>query len=361
MIKFHSDITLQIDLGAIKHNYSLLAKMAKNSVCSAVAKANAYGLGVDKVANILYSAGCRNYFVATLDEALELAGILGPDSKIYVFHGVKPGEEDYFEKNGLIPVINDFYQLETWATRARDQDLKLPAILHFDTGMNRLGFNWQDGETVAKHTSIRYLDIKYIMSHLVAAEDKSHSMNKQQIGKVEQIKKHFPKIPVSLANSWGIIAGDEFHYDMVRPGCALYGVKGESKIDIKNVITAKAKVIQVRDITENGFVGYGATKEIKKGARIAVCPLGYADGYLRSLSNNSYAYFGKYKLPLVGRVSMDLTIFDISKVPTNEFRVGDELELIGENYTVDDVANNAGTIGYEILTSLGNRYERVYR
>lgn len=361
MNKSHSDITLEVDLGAIIYNYKILQNLASPAITASVVKANAYGLGVEKVAPALYSAGCRDFFVATLDEALQLTKILGPDANCAVFHGVKRGEETLFSENNIIPVINDIYQLELWHHRAKVEGLELPAILHFDTGMNRLGFNWQDAKQISESSLLKNLDIRFLMSHLSSAEDPANPLNNEQLKRINEVRKYFPKTPVSLSNSWGVLSDKCYHFDMTRPGCALYGVKGNSKANIKHVITAKAKIIQLREMAEDGFVGYGASQNVKKGARLAVAPLGYADGYLRSLSNKSYAFFNGKKLPLVGRVSMDLSIFDISAVPANEIKPGDEIEMIGNHYTVDEVAANAGTIGYEILTSLGGRYKRVYK
>lgn len=359
MSKIHSDITLEVNLDAIKHNYDVLRVTAGSATCAAVVKANAYGLGVNKVAPLLYLCGCRDFFVATADEAVELARIVAPDARIYVFHGVKKGEENDLAANNIIPVINDVYQLECWMHKAKTEGLSLPCVLHFDTGMNRLGFNWADAKKISMNEALRFLDVKYVMSHLSCADEPDNDQNNIQLKRMNEVRKIFPKARVSLANSWGILAAKCYHFDLVRPGCSLYGVKGKAKVDIKNIITAKAKILQIREVSEDGFVGYGATVPVKAGTRLAVVPLGYADGYLRSLSNNSYANWKGGEIKLLGRVSMDLTIFDITHLP--KVQVGDEIELIGDAHTVDQVADDAGTIGYEILTSLGKRYNRVYK
>jgi alanine racemase len=356
-----SDSILEVNLDSILQNYSKLASFAPSSVCGAVVKANAYGLGVKKIAPSLYSVNCRDFFVATLQEGLELSNILSPDANIYIFHGVKNGEERYFYDNGLIPVINDIYQLDIWIKCALDVAHKLPAILHFDTGMNRLGFSYQLAEKISNYDNLKMLDIKYVMSHLVNAENQNDSINEKQLQRFWQVKKYFPRSKLSFSNSRAITSGEKFHFNLLRPGCGLYGVNGESNAGLKNVFNLKSKVIQIREIEEDGFVGYGSTASVKKGSRIAVVPVGYADGYLRSLSNNSYAKFLEYKLPLLGRVSMDLTIFDISNIPAGQIKQGDYIELIGDDYNIDKIAKNAGTIGYEILTSLGSRYNVVYK
>lgn len=361
MNNLSSDSILEVNLGAIAQNFAKLSALAPKSICGAVVKANAYGLGIKPVSSALYAKNCRDFFVATLAEGIELADILPPDTNIYVFHGVKNGEEKYFYDNGLVPIINDIYQLDVWIKQAQDVAHKLPAILHFDTGMNRLGFNYQQAEKISNYDNLKMLDIKYVMSHLVNAENQQDSINIIQLQRFWEIKKFFPRAKFSLSNSRAIEAGEKFHFDLLRPGCGLYGVKGESDIDLNNVINLKSKILQIREITEDGFVGYGATASIKKGSRLAVVPIGYADGYLRSLTNNSYATFEGYKLPLLGRISMDLTIFDISNIPQGKIKHGDFLQIIGDNYTIDEIAKNANTIGYEILASLGSRYNVVYK
>ncbi len=357
-----SDSTLEIDLSAIKHNYKLSAEMANGSRCGAVVKANCYGLGVSEIVPVLVNAGCSDFFVATLDEALELSEIEETaSSDIYVFHGIKTTEVEEFNFRNITPVLNDISQVEIWSAYARKINKVLPAIINFDTGMNRLGINYNDAGKLARSEMLQSLDIKYLMSHLSSITSPEHPLNKLQLERVENIRKTFPKIPVTLANSRGVFEGRQYHYDLVRPGCYLYGIRGSSGAEVKNVVTLRARIIQIREITEDGFVGYGADYEVKKGARIAVVPVGYADGYNRILTGNSYAYYNNIKIPLIGRVSMDMTIFDVSGIPKSQINIGDEVELIGDNIGVDEVACNAQTIGYEILTGLGSRLLRKYK
>jgi alanine racemase len=357
MLNKFSDAVLQIDLDAIAKNYGLLCKTAAKSECAAVVKANAYGLGVKQVAEKLQQKGCKSFFVANLDEAILLRKILGEEPRIYVFHGVRAGQEKEFQKYFIIPVLNDFYQVEIWNNFAAKNDAQLPAIIHFDTGMNRLGISHYDAEKFEDYNTDN-IRIDYIMSHLASISSPEDELNKLQLQRINKIRKLFPDSKVSFANSGGVLTAKCYHFDLARPGSSLYGIKGKRDVDLQNVITLKAKILQIREIGENGTVGYNGVAKVKKGMRIAVVPAGYADGFLRSLSNNSFAVFNGIKLPLLGKVSMDMMIFDVTKLP--QIKVGDEVELIGTNYTVDEIAQNAGTIGYEILTSLGARYKREY-
>lgn len=345
----YADSTLKISLSAIADNYRLLNKTGGKS--AAVVKANAYGLGVEKVAPAIAKAGCSDFFVANLDEAIELRGIL-PKSAIYVFHGIHKGQEKIFREYKLIPVLNSMEQVKLCTAG------KLSGVLHFDTGMNRLGMSQKDAEYIAENVR---LDIKYIMSHLACADVKGDPKNKEQLAAIKKISQLFPKIPVSFANSSGIFLGNGYHFDMVRPGSALYGVnpKPWTKNPMKPVVLLSGKILQIREIDTAQTVGYGASCKLPAGSKIAVLPVGYADGYLRSLGNKAFCAIGGKKVPLVGRVSMDLITIDVSKI--KDIKAGSEVELIGNNMPVDDVAEKAGTIGYEILTSLGSRYKRVYQ
>jgi len=360
MIQQYSDSTLYINLDAIRHNYNFFKGVARNSEVASVVKANCYGLGIGKVVPALEEAGCKIFFVATLDEAIELKSILSKHSDLYAFHGIKKNELEEFENKEITPVINCFSQLELYSSYARQVGKKLPCIIHFDTGMNRLGINYTDAQKVKNSSYIQNLEVKYLMSHLSCVSDAENPLNDLQYQRMKEIKRIFPEYKISLCNSRGAISSHDYHFDLIRPGSGLYGICAGFEANIANVISVKAKVIQVRDVQEGGYVGYGATASVKKGGRLAIIPVGYADGYLRSLSNKSCAYYKGYRLPLLGIVSMDMTIFDISAIPTGEIDVGDEVELIGENVLLHEVSQASSTIGYELLTRLGSRYKRVY-
>lgn len=349
-----SDARLTIDLGAVAANYQLLARKAAGAQCSAVVKANAYGLGVEPVATRLKDEGCTLFFVAHLDEALELRAIL-PDTEIAVFHGFgDDAQRAEFEKHNLIPVINHPKQAAEW-------DAERPAILHVDTGMNRLGMMRDDAKALASERR----NWRAVMSHLACISEPDHELNTLQLQRFDEVCALFPGIPASMANSGGVMVDAAYHYDMVRPGCSLYGVNNVPSIDagLAQPVTLTAKIVQLRALASDEPVGYGATQIAKAGSTLATLPVGYADGYLRCLGAEgaqSFGTIGGINVPLVGRVSMDMVVVDVSHVPQNALDIGAEVTLIGEHLAVDALAQKAGTIGYEILTSLGSRYARDY-
>ena len=201
------------------------------------------------------------------------------------------------------------------------------------------------------------------MSHLACADNPESDKNREQLDLFQQMRKVFPTVPASLANSAGIFLGDQYHFDLVRPGAAIYGIKKatNASIPLQQVIELKAKILQIRSVDREATVGYGATASVSAGSLIATAAIGYADGLFRSLSNKAYGYAAGVKVPLVGRISMDLVTFDVTDLPMGVLTPGDDIYLLCEEQTVDDLAEAAGTIGYEILTSLGNRYERYYK
>jgi len=355
----YASTILTINLNAVRENYKILKAEVGGSKVMAVVKANAYGLGVAQIAPALAIDGCDSFFVANLDEALELRETLS-DVTIFVLHGIIAGQEDVFTENNITPVLNCIDQVNIWQKYAIKKQKNLPCILHFDTGMNRLGIR---KETISNgKLKSENLDIKYIMSHLACADEKEHAKNKEQLLEFHSIAKNFPGIKLSIANSGAIFLGKDYHLDMVRPGVAIYGVNPsiDSPNNMKNVVSLTSKILQIEQVDSAGTVGYGAKYKIKAGTRIATIAVGYADGYLRSLSDCGICAIGGQIVPVIGRVSMDLVTVDVTKIPVEKL-AGAEIELIGDNISVDVVAKRAGTIGYEILTSLGSRYKRIYR
>lgn len=349
---------LTVNLKAVRENYHIL-KSKCNPTCnvSAVVKADAYGLGAEEVATALTQEGCNSFFVAHLDEAIQLRRVL-PHITIYVFHGVLPGQEEAFAEYKIIPVLNSLYQVNLWQQHALKKQKKIPCILHFDTGMNRLGLRIGEIERIAD----KNFDIKYIMSHLACADDKSNPVNFDQLQELKQISLNFEGIKLSIANSGGVFLGEDYHLGMVRPGMAIYGVNpiGNFPNPMNNVVTLTSEILQIHNIEKDGAVGYGGDYKVNKGKRIATISIGYADGYLRSLSNKGICAIDGIIVPIVGRVSMDLVTLDVTEIPEKKLQEASEVELIGKNIPVDVVAEKAGTIGYEVLTSLGSRYRREY-
>jgi alanine racemase len=350
---------IEIDLGAVVANWRLLAAKAAPAVCAAVVKANGYGLGAAPVARALMGAGCRRFFVATLDEGIALRAALGREPQIAVFNGPLPGSAPEFVTPHLTPVLNDPGQIEAWAALAAPR--KLRPIVHVDTGLSRLGLS--TAELDACLDRIAVMGVSTLISHLACAETPAHPLNAEQHARFVATRQRLPEVEAGLAASSGIFLGPEFHFDLVRPGVALYGVNpcpGAAN-PMRSVVRLAAKIVQLRKIDRGESVGYGAAHIMDGPGLLATAAIGYADGWPRSLSHRGCGWLAGKRVPLLGRMSMDLATFDVSAVPAGELYPGNIIELIGEHYGVDDVAADAGTIGYEILTALGSRYHRVYR
>src|SRR5215207_10035980 len=348
---------LEIDLGAVVANWRLLAQRAAPAHCAAVVKANAYGLGAPAVAGALSAAGCRVFFVAMLDEGIGLRQALGNGPEIAVLNGPLPGTEAEFLEHRLIPVLNHPGQIEQWSREGSG----VAAILHIDTGMARLGLT--PGEFAVLTESPPAIRWRAVMSHLACADEPDHPLNERQRARFAAVAARFPGVPASLAASSGIFLGPAFRFDLVRPGAALYGVSPQPgrPNPLLPVVRLSGKIVQVREIDSGESVGYGAAHLMEAPGRVATVAVGYADGWLRSLSGRGCGHIGGMRVPLLGRVSMDLVTFDVSAVDPALTRPGMTVELLGDQYGVDDAAADARTIGYEILTALGSRYHRIYR
>lgn len=347
-------VALDVDLSALAANYQLLKKRHAGGDIAAVVKADAYGLGVEAVSRTLWQEGCRDFFVATLDEAIELRGFLA-QAGIAVFNGIFPGEEKDYQEHQLTPVLSSLEQVERWRNVASLSS----AILHVDTGMTRLGLTHSDAEKLA--ASLPNSGFALIMSHLACANEPEHPKNAEQLARFKAALQLFPGNKASFANSSGLFLSPEFHFDVGRPGCALYGITPVlDKNPMRHVATLSAPLLQIRELDRDETVGYGSTYQAKKGSRIAIAGMGYADGLLRTLSNQGFACIAGQRVPFAGRVSMDMIALDVSSIP--EKRLNDKLraEFINAEYTVSDVAAAAGTIGYEIFTRLGKRALRRY-
>ncbi|QNT68568.1 alanine racemase [Defluviicoccus vanus] len=365
---------LTIDLDAIVANWRWLQAMVSPAECAAVVKANAYGLGVAAVAPALAAADCRTFFVSSVDEGIHLRCILGlpPPAKrhrsaksaaIYLLNGLISGCEADLTAHELQPVLNSLAEIDAWTAHARRLDRPLPAAIQVDTGMSRLGLPPEELAIVATDRQrLQGIQLTAIVSHLACAEAPSHHLNALQLSRFRDALTRLPPARPSLANSSGILLGTDYHGRLVRPGIALYGgaPRPEEANPMQPVLRLEGRVLQVRTIDAATTVGYGATHQSARRERIATVAVGYADGYLRSLSSRGTGYIGDRPVPLVGRVSMDLITFDVSGLPEADVRPGTPIELIGPHHSVDAVASDAGTIAYEILTSLGSRYRRVY-
>ena len=358
---------LTIDLAAIEANWRALGRRAMPAECAAVVKADGYGLGLEPVAKRLAKAGCKSFFVADLGEARRLRAAL-PDQAIYVLDGLLPNTAAAFAEINARPVIGSLVELAEWDAFCSAQKWTGGAALHVDTGMNRLGISANDAAALAPRIRAENHGITLLMSHLACADQPDNSLNQKQMALFREVRLLYRGIPSSIAASSGIFLGNPAHCDMVRPGAALYGVNptpGKAN-PMQPVVELKAHVLTVRNVGKGETVGYGGVWTARHASRLAILAAGYADGYLRSASATDEApgsdvmIAGK-RCPVVGRISMDLMAVDISALPDKAVRRGDLVTLIGDDVTLDDVGNKAGTIGYEILTSLGRRYHRVYR
>ena len=358
---------LTIDLAAIEANWRALGRRAMPAECAAVVKADGYGLGLEPVAKRLAKAGCKSFFVADLGEARRLRAAL-PDQAIYVLDGLLPNTAAAFAEINARPVIGSLVELAEWDAFCSAQKWTGGAALHVDTGMNRLGISANDAAALAPRIRAENHGITLLMSHLACADQPDNSLNQKQMALFREVRLLYRGIPSSIAASSGIFLGNPAHCDMVRPGAALYGVNptpGKAN-PMQPVVELKAHVLTVRNVGKGETVGYGGVWTARHASRLAILAAGYADGYLRSASATDEApgsdvmIAGK-RCPVVGRISMDLMAVDISALPDKAMRRGDLVTLIGDDVTLDDVGNKAGTIGYEILTSLGRRYHRVYR
>lgn len=352
---------LTIDLGAIRANYRLLRKKLAGKRCAAVVKADAYGLGAARVGPVLVEEGCDTFFVAHLGEGVALREILGSDVEIFVLNGLPPGAENACVAAGLVPVLNSEAQLIAWRGKAAALGRTLPAAVQVDSGMARLGMPPQEVERIAADPqSFGWIDVRLVMSHFARADEPREASNEAQRAAFEAMARTLPLAPRSLANSSGIFLGPDCHFDLARPGAALYGINptpGQPN-PMAPVVRLEAKVIQTRTVDPGAGIGYGYVARANRRMQLATISLGYADGWHRRAA--SAAYFDGVRLPFVGRVSMDSIILDISALSADALAPGALVELIGTHQSVDDVAAPADTIGYEILTSFGGRFHRIY-
>jgi alanine racemase len=359
--------TLTVDLDAIADNWQTLTRRLFAVECGAVVKANAYGLGLEPVTARLVKAGCKTFFVADVAEARR-ARSRAREAAIYVLNGFSPEAANAFAELNVQPVINSTVELAEWDAFVATQGWRGGAAIHIDTGMNRLGMSAEEAAALAPRLQQENHGITLLMSHLACAEVQDHPLNASQIRLFRELRMLYHGVPASLANSAGIFIGDTAHFDVARPGAALYGINpmpGRTN-PMRNVLTLSGLVLQVRKVPQGESVGYGATWNAKRASRIAVAALGYADGLLRAGSGpdrkaGGSAIVAKKRCPIVGYISMDLTCIDVTDLPNNAVRRGDSATFIGEDLLIDEVAASAGTIAYEVLVRLGSRCHLAYR
>jgi len=363
---------LTINLAALVSNWRYLAKQAGSAECAAVVKANAYGCGIEPVVEALAAAGCKTFFVALPEEGLRVKKT-APSSRCFVLNGLFEDAAPYYLSSGLLPILGSVPEIDVWHSLARKTGTTLPCALHMDSGMNRLGLTLQELENaVGDQQLMQHLDVQLLMTHYACADDIGHPKTLMQREVFKQAASLLPDIALSAANSGANLQNDGHAFDMVRSGIALYG--GEALNNIANpmrqVAKLEARIVQIRNANAGDSVGYGGAETLKRDSRIAYVSVGYADGYQRGASNMGVpmraiapaanAAYGTTILKGMGRISMDLCGFDVTDIPEDEISAGDWIELFGDIIHIDDVARAAGTISYEFLTGLGNRYARRY-
>jgi alanine racemase len=356
---------LSIDLAAVVANWQALSRRVAPAACAAVVKADGYGCGIEPVTAALAKAGCRTFFVADLSEARRVRAVAA-HAIVYVLNGLPPGTLSAYADADARPVIGSLLECDEWFRFCTAQDWHGKAALHIDTGINRLGVSPQEAARVAKRPEMARL-FALVMSHFACADDPGHSLNAKQMAAFARVRQLFPDLPGSLANSSGIFLGPDAYHDLVRAGGALYGANPTPAHlnQMRAVVRLEGRIIQVRHVPSGEPVGYGASWTAKRASRIAVVAIGYADGIFRAASGSDAkpgadAIVAGRRCALVGRISMDLLAIDVTDLPGDTPRRGDLAVLLDDDIGVDELASHAGTIGYEVLTSLGRRYQRVY-
>ena len=354
---------LTIDLAAIVANWRLLAQRVAPAECAAVVKADAYGCGLEPVTKKLADAGCRTFFVALLSEARRVR-LLGPKPRIFVLNGLVPGTASAFAEIDACPVIGSVPELQEWGAFVTANGWRGGAALHVDTGMNRLGLTSEEAARLAQRAAASAGQLKLLMTHFACSEQTGHPLNREQMQRFAELRTLFPGLPCSIANSSGIFWSAEAHADMVRPGIALYGgnpTPGQAN-PMRNVVHLQGRILRIREVPAGSSVGYGASWTARRATRVAIIAAGYGDGYLRASDGPSLreVVIAGRRCPLLGRVSMDLFAVDVTDTPAGEVSRGGFATLIGDGLDIDEVARQAGTISYEMLTNLGRRYARRY-
>ena len=360
-ISYSSRPTLRINLENLRYNYEALKKRVGTAKIGASVKADAYGLGAVQIGRALYGAGCRIFFVATAGEGKILREAIGPNGAIYVLNGPSPRDKGVLLGAKLKPVINSLEQARFWASVASSVNEPPYTAIHIDTGMNRLGFDAEEFAEFAKDRKLwKTLNPEWVMSHLACAPDKNHPLNKTQLTRFKKAAAQLPITPMSLANTAGIYLGKPYHFQMVRPGIGLYGGSATSapeQEDTRPVVTLLAAILQIREISKGETMGYNASYTAPRDMRVAVVGAGYGDGVPVLASNKGFATLHDQQVPIVGRVSMDLTMLDITDVHLPK-QVGGVVAFRGDQLSAE--AETIGSINYEMLTRLGQRCRRDY-
>jgi len=345
----------EINLSNLSKNYNILSKLSKPGIASAVIKSNAYGCGLKETGKNLLKDGCKLFFVAKIDEGIELRKFLSKKSKIAVFDGYLDYQDNLWKEHDLIPVCNTVEQAELASKN------NILFMLHIDTGMNRLGLSTKEAEILMKDKSkLNSNNLILIISHFVCSDNKESRYNNFQIKEFRNFDNFHPEVKRSIANSHGIFLGSNAVFDITRPGIALYGYINNKNYKLFPTVNLYAPILQIREPNIGETVGYDATYKINKNSTLGILGLGYADGLKRCIGSRKKLSLGEYKIPILGRVSMDTIIVDFSKIPQSILDTINHIPLIDDCYGISDLAKDCDTIPYEILTSFGNRIKKVY-
>jgi alanine racemase len=352
---------LTVRLGAIRANYREFARRAGPAAAAGVVKADAYGLGLAPVVRALAGQGCDTFFVARLSEGAALRAVL-PEARIFVLDGAQPDAIPALIVHRLVPVLNSLAEIALWSAAANARRTILDAAIHIDTGMNRLGLPPEELSTLSAEAGARLKGIRLalLMSHLACADDPASRMNAQQLARFKTALAMLPPAPASLAASSGVMLGKDYVFDMVRPGIGVYGGNPQPGQPNPFVVAPQltGRILQLRRVDKGEGVGYGASFRVERPTTLATVALGYADGLMRAIGNRGTGAIKGVRAPIAGRVSMDLITLDVSAIPG--LQTGAEVEFLGDTISLDELAANAGTSSYEILTSLGSRMQRHY-
>ncbi len=357
---------LIVNLDLVAHNYNYLTSLTPTAECAAVLKADGYGMGAIPMALRLMREGCKSFFVAFADEGVALREAFidrGLDADIYILNGFFPGSEGVYADFHLIPALTDLDQVARWQAFCHMSGRKLPAALHVDTGMTRTGLPSKEYMTLASNPQLlEGMDLKLVLSQMVYSHDENLTFTQQQRQRFEQAIRHMPKMKASLAKSGVIFLGQEYHYDMVRPGIALHGINPTNAKNNPLLQTMElwGRIYQIQDVAVGQSIGYNQTFVAASARRVATIGVGYADGYPWAMANKGHVFIAGQKCPILGRVSMDVMTVDVTDIPESQLEIGSWAQLIGRDIAVDEIAKTAGTVPYEILLRMGDRFRRVY-
>jgi alanine racemase len=355
---------LTVRLGAVASNYRLVQRLVGPAAAAGVVKADGYGLGAPEITRTLSRIGCDTFFVARLEEGIRLRPVV-PDARIFVLDGAAPDTVDALISHRLTPVLNSLAEIAGWNAAAREIRTALEAAIHIDTGMNRLGLPGDELSILALEWKKRLdgLRLVLLMSHLACADDPESRMNRVQLDRFRSALAMLPPTPASLASSGGVLLGKEYAFDLVRPGIGLYGgnVQNAPQNPFSVAAVLTGRVLQLRKIDKGESVGYGATFRAKRPTVLATVALGYADGLMRAIGNRGFAAIAGRRVPVAGRVSMDVTTLDVTDVPRSELSTEAEAEFFGDTVPLEEAARAADTAAYELLTALTPRVPRRYQ